>query len=74
MLSLYVHIACSGELKCFGFVLWHYKFVCLFGSPLEMGTCHRLGKLGFSVFDLIQGILFDFGDKCDDKLCDRPCY
>ena len=53
MLCLYVHIACRGELNCFGFVLWHYKFVCLFGSRLGMGTCVRLGKLGFSVFDLI---------------------
>ena len=52
MLCLYVHIACGGELKCFGFVLWHYEFVCLFDSHLGMGTCLRLGKLGFSAFDL----------------------
>ena len=74
MLCLYVHIACSRELKCFGFVLRHYEFVCLFRSCLGMGACLRLGKLGFSTFDLIQGILFNFGDKCDGKLCDRPCY
>ena len=53
MLCLYVHIACSGQLKCFGFVLWHYEFVCLFGSRLGVSTCLRLGKLCFSVFDLI---------------------
>ena len=53
MLCLYVHIACSGELKCFGFVLWHYELVCLLGSCLGMGTCLKLGKLGFSAFDLI---------------------
>ena len=52
MLCLYVHIACSEELECFGFVLCHYEFVCLFGSRLGMGTCLRLGKLGFSAFDL----------------------
>ena len=53
MLCLYVHIGCSGELKYFGFVLWHYELVCSLGSHLGMGTCLRLGKLGFSVFDLI---------------------
>ena len=75
MLCLYVHIACNRELKCFGFVLWHYEFVCFFRSCcLGMGTCLRLGKLGFSAFDLIQEILSDFGDKCDGKLCNRPCY
>ena len=52
ILCLYVHIACNGELKCFGFVLWPYEFVCLFGSRLGMGTCLRLGKLGFTAFDL----------------------
>ena len=47
---------------------------CTRPTQARQVNCRVRAFQGVRAFGSILGDLFNFGDNCDGKFCDRPCY